>query len=377
MSTGLAMFSMFFGAGNVVYPLDMGQFAKEHNFFAVIGFLITAVGVPFLGLMSMTLFDGNYHKFFERIGKIPGFIIALAIMGLIGPFGAMPRVIALAHSTSKIFFPDLSLFYFSLVSCILIFLLTYKRQRILDILGYVLTPLLLLSLMILIVKGIVFGNGPPASTLSELNTFLHGLQLGYNTMDLMGAFFFSSVVILCLKQELHPEGQKDYRRLITMTLKASCIGATLLGLIYIGSSYVAAYNSDILKAVPPDEILATLALQILGPYAGIVAISTVALACLTTAIALAAVFAEFLHEDIVMEKVGYPSCLLLTLAATFFMSNLNFSGIMNFLSPILIVCYPALIVLSAINLMYKLYGFKPVMVPVGIVFLVSLIVYWI
>jgi len=105
LSTGLAMFSMFFGAGNVVFPLAMGQYAQDKNFFAILGLLITAVGVPFLGLMSMTLFDGDYRKFFGRIGKIPGFIIALAIMALIGPFGAMPRVIALSYSTAKNFFP--------------------------------------------------------------------------------------------------------------------------------------------------------------------------------------------------------------------------------------------------------------------------------
>jgi LIVCS family branched-chain amino acid:cation transporter len=368
---------MFFGAGNIVFPLAMGQFAQDQNIFAIIGFLITAVGVPFIGLISMTLFDGDYHRFFERIGKIPGFFIAFAIMGLIGPFGAMPRVIALSYSTSKIFVPNISLLYFSFFSCVLIFLLTYKRQRILDILGYVLTPLLLISLIILIVKGISSASEPLPSGLSSSNAFFHGLQLGYNTMDLMGAFFFSSVVILCLKKELHPEGQKDFRRLITMTLKASCLGAFLLALVYIGSSYVAAYNSEILKSVPPDEILATLSLQILGPYAGIVAVSAVALACLTTAIALAAVFAEYLHEDITFEKIGYVPCLIFTLIATFLMSTLNFSGIMNFLGPILIVCYPALIVLSVVNLMYKLYGFKLVLLPVGVVFILSLIVYWI
>jgi len=377
LSTGLAMFSMFFGAGNVVFPLAMGQYAQDKNFFAILGLLITAVGVPFLGLMSMTLFDGDYRKFFGRIGKIPGFIIALAIMALIGPFGAMPRVIALSYSTAKIFFPSITLLYFSGGSCLLIYLLTYKRSRILDILGYVLTPLLLLSLIVLIVKGLMISNPPEAGDISALTTFFYGLQEGYNTMDLMGAFFFSSVVILCLKKELHPEDQKDFRHLIKMTFKASCIGASLLALIYIGSSYLAAYNSEILASVPKDEILAALALQILGPNAGFIAIIAVALACLTTAIALAAVFAEFLHEDITFKKIGYGPCLILTLAATFLMSTLDFSGIMKFLAPILIVCYPALIVLSLTNILYKLYGFKPVLTPVIIVLLLSLAVYFI
>ena len=91
LSTGFAMFSMFFGAGNVVFPLDLGRTAGHMNFYAIAGLLITAVGVPFTGLLTMFLFEGNYTKFFERIGKVPGFVLAAFIMALIGPFYAMPR----------------------------------------------------------------------------------------------------------------------------------------------------------------------------------------------------------------------------------------------------------------------------------------------
>src|ERR1700730_16757905 len=106
LATGLAMFSMFFGAGNIVFPLALGQIAQDKNFYAILGMLITAVGVPFLGLIAMTLFDGDYKRFFGRIGKVPGFIVAACIMGLIGPFGAIPRCIALSYSTAKMFLID-------------------------------------------------------------------------------------------------------------------------------------------------------------------------------------------------------------------------------------------------------------------------------
>ncbi|NGX42903.1 MAG: Branched-chain amino acid transport system 2 carrier protein [Chlamydiae bacterium] len=375
ISTGLAMFSMFFGAGNIVYPLALGQYAQNQNFFAITGLLITAVGVPFIGLMAMTLFDGNYRDFFERIGKIPGFLITLFIIALIGPFGAMPRLFALSYSTAKIFTGDISLPVFSAISCVIVYFMTFRRGRILDILGYFLTPVLLTTLVILIAKGIMSSPETLATDHDKLSTFLFGLKEGYNTMDLMGAFFFSSIVILCLKKELLPDDQKDFRQLITMTLKAGCIGASLLALVYVGSSYVAAFNSESLATVPQDEILATLALQILGPYAGVIAILAVSLTCLTTAIALTAVFAEYLHEDITLKKVSYQASVALTLAATFFMSTLSFTGIMSFLVPILVVCYPALIALSIINLLHKLYGFKPVKIPVLAVFIISLLIH--
>ncbi len=377
LSTGLAMFSMFFGAGNIVFPLALGQQAQSQNFYAIAGFLITAVGVPFLGLVAMALYDGNYKVFFNKIGKIPGFLVALFIMLLIGPFGAMPRVIAFAHSTTKTFIGSgLNLPAFSAIACLIIFLMTYKRSRILDILGYFLTPVLLISLFIMVIKGLT------AETLSEVSensistVFFNGLWEGYNTMDLLATFFFSSVVILCLKKELHPENQNDFKKLVKMTLKASCIGAFLLAIVYVGISYVTARNSASFESCPVEEMLGMLCIQILGPKAGIIAVIAVALACLTTAIALAAVFAEFIHEDITNYKISYITALIFTLISAFLMSTLNFSGIMRFLAPILSLIYPALIVLAFVSILNKLYRFPYIKMPVFITFLCTLTLYF-
>lgn len=375
IATGLAMFSMFFGAGNVVFPLALGQYAQDQNFFAILGLLITAVGVPFAGLIAMTLFDGDYKSFFNRIGKVPGFLVAAIIMGLIGPFGALPRCIALSYSTMSPYLPGLSLEIFSLLSCVIIFLFTFKRNSIVDILGYVLTPLLLVSLGIIIVKGFLTSPDAPISNHKDLDTFIVGLKQGYQTMDLLGAFFFSSVVLVCLKKDMPENERGNYKKLINLTLKASCIGAFLLAVIYIGFSYVAAFNSDHLAGVNADQLISSIAYQVLGPYAGVVVSAAVALACLTTAIALSAVFAEFIHEDVSMYKLGYIPSLLLTLAIAFFVSTFNFMGIAKILSPILHICYPALIVLSFANILYKLYGFKPVKIPVLVVFVGSLLSY--
>lgn len=364
LSTGLAMFSMFFGAGNIVFPLAMGQYAQSQNIFAILGLLITAVGVPFLGLVAMTLFDGDYKKFFRNIGPIPGFLVALFIMLLIGPFGAMPRVIAFSYSTAKMFMGNISLPVFSAISCVIIFLMTYKRSRILDILGYFLTPLLLLSLAILVVKGLITGETVGSSGDADLTVFMNGLWEGYNTMDLLATFFFSSVVILCLKKELHPESQQDFKKLVGMTLKASCIGASLLAIVYVGISFVAAGHSEALASFPTDEMLGQLSIQMLGPYAGIIAVIAVAMACLTTAIALAAVFAEYVHEDITNYKVSYRASLIFTLVAAFLMSTLDFAGIMKILAPILAFIYPSLIVLALVSVLHKLYNFPYIKGPV-------------
>lgn len=371
IAAGLAMFSMFFGAGNVVFPLALGRIAQDQNFSAILGMLLTAVCVPFVGLMAMTLFNGDYKYFFERIGKVPGFLVAAGIMGLIGPFGAMPRCIALSYSTAKTFLPGVSLPVFSFFACLIIFVFTFRRNSILEVLGYFLTPILLGSLAIIIVMGLLYKPEQPLSDYTSFSIFLKGLIDGYKTMDLLGAFFFSSVVIAGLKNSL-PQGEASPKSLMLTTLNASLIGGALLGATYIGFSYVASFHSEALEGVPSDELISQVAAHVLGSYASIIACIAVALACLTTTIALAAVFAEFVKEDIFFDKIGYIPGLIGTLIITFFVSTLNFTGIAAFLEPILKVCYPALIILTILNILYKLYDFKPVKIPTLIVFLISL-----
>ncbi len=125
-------------------------------------------------------------------------------------------------------------------------------------------------------------------------------------MDLLGAFFFSSVVLVCLKKGMESSEHTNYQLLIKQTLKASCIGAVLLGAIYIGFGFVSSLMVQPLLIVQPTSLIGNLSQQILGPYAGVVAVFlAVALACLTTAIAFGIVIAEFIHHEVSSNKIGY------------------------------------------------------------------------
>ena len=119
---------MFFGAGNVVFPLAVGLQSQDANIFGILGLILTAVLVPFLGLIAAILFKGDYEAFFERLGKWPGFILIVLILALIGPFGALPRTITLSFATTRMFYPSLSLIFFSLVAHLLIFVLTVRKK---------------------------------------------------------------------------------------------------------------------------------------------------------------------------------------------------------------------------------------------------------
>jgi branched-chain amino acid:cation transporter, LIVCS family len=359
LSTGLAMFSMFFGAGNIVFPLALGQFTQDKNFFGVMGLILTAVFVPLLGLLAMLLFDGHYSNFFRRIGKWPGFVVSLLILGLIGPFGGIPRCITISSSTLEAFqtgsFTWINLPVFSAISCILIFLFTYRPRRVLDLLGFVLTPVLLLSLALIVVKGLVMMPPSQHSSHTAWEAFSKGIVSGYNTMDLLAAFFFSSVVLLCLqKGEI-----KERKNMLSTAVTGSLIAAILLSFVYICFSFLAAGYGETLSGIAPDQLLGTLAQKLLGNQAGLVASITVCFACFTTEIALTAIFADFLRT-LLKEKISYPAALVITLVLSFLVSTLHFGGISALLAPVLQVCYPALILLALLNILYKLYDFKPV-----------------
>lgn len=373
LSSGFALFSMFFGAGNLIFPLALGQFAGDQNFYAMLGLIITAVIVPFVGVIAILLFDGDYHSFFARLGKWPGFLLALSIITLIGPLGCTPRCIALSFSTVKSFFPGTSSVIFSGISCLVILLFTLRRNRTIEMLGRFLTPILLLGLGFIIIRGFMAEGVAEEHNAARVSLFLHGLKEGYNTMDLLAAFFFSSTVIAMLKNK-NDEG-KDTSH-VRRTLKATAIGASLLALVYLGFSYIAAIHASSLDIGGKEQILTALALKVAGPFAGLVLCVTVALTCLTTAIALICVFTDFVQKEVLKDKVRYEVILIGSLLITFFMANFEFKGISAFLGPILEVCYPGLIVLTIANIASRLVEFKPIKFLVFLAFICSVVMYF-
>lgn len=345
-TTGLAIFAMFFGAGNIIFPLALGKIALDKTPWGLSGLLLTAVAVPFIGLLAMFRYKGEIRLFFSRLGEVPGLIIATLIISLLGPFGAAPRCLALAYSTLALSLPKMPLILFSASACLLIFLFTCKENRLLKLLGYLLSPLKITLLILVIIKGFVEA---PETTLvsidlSEISLFWNGLMEGYNTMDLLAAFFFAPILISSLGDA------KNDQTLNRFVLIASAIGAFFLALIYVGFCYLAYLYAPQLKGIPNEQLLGAIAFKILGSYAGLIVSLTVTFACFTTAIALIAAFASFINKEILKERVGYIPILIASLVMTFAVTTFKFQGIASFLNPVLKVCYPALILLTFYNL---------------------------
>jgi len=370
-SVGLAIFAMLFGAGNVVFPLNLGREAGSQVFFAILGLVMSGVAVPLLGLVSASLFDGDYKKFLNMTGRIPGAFLALVCMLLIGPFGATPRCITLAYAAVRWHIPDLSLMIFSLVVAALVFAATIKRRFVVDLMGRILGPIKLTLLLSIIVLGFFAVATPQPSDLSAIDAFYKGLKEGYWTLDLLGTIFFSGLIISSIKA--NSKKTLSSHQVAMFGLKAGVIGGLLLGAIYTGFCLLAAKFGLQVAGVPKDQLLSALATLVLGPRASLLANATMAIACLTTAIALTAVFADYLRHELFFGKIQYPYALLLTVTATFAMTNLGFAGIASIIEPVVVVCYPALIVLSLGNAAYALWGFKYVQPIVILTFIGTLI----
>ncbi|MCP3681014.1 MAG: hypothetical protein GY782_12625 [Gammaproteobacteria bacterium] len=362
-SLGFAIFAMFFGAGNLIFPLDIGVHAGYDVAAAIIGFVISGVIVPFLGLYVISLYHGNYMEFLANLGRVPSLIVAAVLIFLLGIFVATPRTGLLSFNTLYTFFPEIGphrlLFNTSFFA--LVYLISLQQMRIIDALGWVLSPLKLLVLLTLIVFGIGIRHrvAPPIGGLTNAIVFAHAIKLGYATMDLLAGFFFCSFVHKSICHKLDKQstpvtpGQET-----RITLIACIVGAALLGIIYSLFILVANFHSAPLQGIPTHKLIGHLAMLLLHQYGGIFLSICVVLACFSTAIALTAIAVEFIQVHTLKGRVNYHIILPTTLIVIFTISNLGFVHIMTIAIPILGILYPPLLGLTIGNILYKIKGWN-------------------
>jgi LIVCS family branched-chain amino acid:cation transporter len=370
VSTGFALFAMFFGSGNLVFPLLVGIESQGHYLISSLGIIFTGVLVPFLGVFAMLLYKGETHEFLGTMGGFAKFWFPLIALSLMGPFGVLARCITVAHGSFTLLFPDCSLIVFSLAFCGIIFLLTTNKSQIIPFLGSALTPFLLLFLLAIIVAGIWYGQTVEPFDSNYWPAFREGALQGYQTMDLLAAFFFSTFVIKHLSN--HFSATSDNSQLVKVFIKSALLGGGLLAIVYCGLVYLGATFASDLKGIAPQMLLGIISQKTLGALSAPVVCSAVILACFTTAVVLTSLFADFFKQQVCRESIHSSLSLLLTLLIAFGVSTREFSGIATFLAPILETLYPALIVLTLINIAHKLGSIKLRRWPVILTFAMKL-----
>lgn len=368
-SLGIALFTMLFGAGNVVYPLILGRTVEGTIIPGLIGFIITGVAVPVIGFIATMLYEGNYEKFFDNIGKVPAAIVIFIVMIIVGILAAS-RCMVISYASVQQYIPWCSLFTYTFIVAIVIFLLTFKENMVVKLLGRVLGPVkitLLLTILILVIINI---TGLPSSDYTKKESFVTGFKNGYFSLDLFGALFFSHLIFNAMKEEkLNP------KKLVKKGTKVGLIGGALLALIYSGFAIVAAIHGKELHSILDENLFASLASTILGNVGGVLANTAVAVATLTTAMSLFTVFADYLCFEIFKGKIPYILALIFTILINVGVANLKFSGIMTIIAPLAYLIYPSLITLSIAGILKKLYNFKYVKSATFTTFFITVIGY--
>ena len=349
---GFAIFTMFFGSGNLVFPLSIGYYSANSWLLGFLGLLLTGVVLPFLGLFVIKLHKGNYKNFFNEAGSIAGNIIPFFTLSLLGSFGVVPRCITVAHGGISHIFPELSLWVFASLFCIVSFFLCLKDQIMVKILGKWMSPILLIILVALIGFGIA--KAPPLNmATTESKAFIHGFLIGYQTMDLFAAFFFSALIFKQIQNSM-PASTSD-KTILLFAVKSSIIGSLLLMIIYFGFVFLGAHYSFLLVNISPEYMLPTIINHVMGNSATLVLAIAIVLSCLTTAVALNNIYARYICSLLALDNKRFSNILLLTTLLSFIISLLDFRAIANFLAPALEVSYPALIVLTIMSICTQKY----------------------
>ncbi|MGB8367059.1 MAG: branched-chain amino acid transport system II carrier protein, partial [Candidatus Babeliales bacterium] len=355
ISIGLAIFSMLFGAGNLIYPLMVGQESGKLVFFGMLGFLLTSVILPIAGIVGMILFDGDYQTFFKRVGELPGELIVGICVLIIGPVIAIPRITTLSHIMIAPFIPitflqqltPVSSFVFALIFLGITFAATFRESKIIDVLGKYISPVLLLSLTIIIIWGLVTAEQAVPTFNTALNLFKSNLLRGYETLDLLGTIFFASIVISILKKSV----SKDYNvnKLAIIGCKAGLLGVSLLGLVYIGMSLLGVFHAHNIAYTNAGELFREIAFRILGTGGAAVIATAVLMACLSTSIALSAVVAEYVQK-MLGNKINFITALAATLLACIPLSTFGLKKVLVLTGgPIVYIGYPIIIVITFCN----------------------------
>lgn len=361
LTIGSMLFGLFFGAGNLIFPVHMGQMAGENVFWANLGFLITGIGLPFLGVIaigssqSQGLFD-----LASRVNRQYAFIFTILLYLVIGPFFAIPR---LATTSFEIAFAPylpkeqqtLGLALFSALFFFTTWLLAKKPSKLFDYIGRYLNPFFLCLLSILMALAFIQPMGQtsaaPVQYAYQDFPFFTGFTEGYNTLDALASLAFGIVIV----KTIQTRGVTKPATIAMDTIKSGAISIVLMGIIYTLLAYMGSMSLGTLELSENGGIaLAQMAQYYLGSYGSIVLALVVISACLKTAIGLTSAFSETFTELFPSRSYLFFASAVSMMAGIF--ANVGLTKIIEFSIPVLMFLYPlamTLILLAIIGPIFK------------------------
>ncbi|MDY2737126.1 branched-chain amino acid transport system II carrier protein [Intestinibacter sp.] len=347
--TGFALFAMFFGAGNLIFPPYLGVITGEKFLIGFLGFILADVGLSLLAILASAKSNGDTEIVFKRAGKKFALILGASIMICLGPLLAIPRTAATTFEMGIVsLMPNFNPILFSIIFFSITLLLTIKPSKVVDIIGSYLTPALLVCLLLIIAVGIInpIGNIDKAAI---QNVFSEGILQGYQTLDALGAICLSAVLIKSLAQK----GYKEEKDRIDILLKAGVVAAIGLTVVYGGLTYLGATVSSVYDVnVSQSSLIVAITSALLKTPGKIILSLIVSLACLTTAIGLTSATAEYFSKA-TNGRLKYEQLVVGVCIFSLVISNLGVESIIKISAPILSLIYPATIVLIVMTIFKK------------------------
>ena len=343
---GFALFAMFFGAGNVVFPPYLGMHAGEQWANGFLFYFIADIGLALVAMFAI-LHAGGADNITGRIGHVASKVLMCAVILCIGPMVAIPRTAATTLEMSVTpFFSGMSPVVFSIIFFAVILLLSIKQSAVIDIVGKILTPALLIGLLVLIVKGFVSPIGDIVDTgVSASEVTVKGIKSGYQTMDVLAAMAFG-IIILSSADE---KGYTDSKSAAKMIGIAAALSGVLLLIVYFGLTYLGATASAVFPTdISRANLLIGIVELLLGKAGLIIFAIVIALACITTAVALVSSAASFFAK-LANDKISYSVFVVVICVSSAVISNLGLDMIIAIATPVLDIVYPPMLVLILLS----------------------------
>lgn len=354
ITLSFVLFSLFFGAGNLIFPPFLGQNAGKNGILATIGFLLTAVILPVLGVIVVSKFNG-LDKLARKINKYFGLIYTLLIYLSIGPGLGIPRAASVPFEMAiKPYLNDQNnAFIYMIIYSFIFFLialwLVLKPSKLINRIGHVLTPLLLVLLFIFFISYLFLGKINVALPKNgyEINPFLKGFNEGYNTMDAIAALNFGLVLSTLLKNY----GIEKEKELMKHTISSGIISGIILSVIYLMLSFIGIASSGAYNTNNGAETLRLIVYDLFGESGAILLALIFTLACLTTCVGLINSISLYLSS--LFKKISYKYFTIIITFISFLISNLTLDYILKISVPILNIIYPTSILLILLGLYDK------------------------
>ncbi|EJO5348861.1 branched-chain amino acid transport system II carrier protein [Clostridium botulinum] len=343
---GFALFAMFFGAGNLIFPPFMGKLVGDQAPAAIIGFLITGVGLPLSGIIACAKINGTFSDIAGRVSKPFAAIATTALILAIGPMLAIPRTAATTYELSiQPIFPSVAPILPVIIYFIIVLAFVLRPSGIVDSIGKVLTPVLLVMLAIIIIKGLVSPIAPAASTGFE-GAFSKSLLEGYQTMDAMASVIFASIIITAVRAK----GYTEKKDIVSLTIKSGVVAAIGLAFVYGGLMVLGTQTSEVIPGeIGRSALVIEIVQRLLGNAGSVILGVAVGLACLTTAIGLTSTGADFFSK-LTKGKISYNIFAVIISVVSGMLALGGVDQIVKFAVPVLQILYPIVIVLILITL---------------------------